>query len=279
MPDYGGSLNSFVCKGQEVLLGARNAKEFQDFTVNSYAGAQLFPFPNRVRNGVYQHNSEHFLLPINDYPYNNALHGLIYNKPFKIVKLNSAKGQIKIEYSYQKDYLGYPFELLLSNTYRLSGNTLSVNTVIENSGSDTAPVGHGWHPYFMTPEKADVYSLEMGQQGYYVIDHDLVPTGELADTFGASDLKPIGATELNHCFVLEEKNTSKVKLTNSVKGREIEINIKGYPYIQVYIPPNRNSIALEPCTCIPDAFNNQIGCRYLKPSEVWELQFDITFKA
>ncbi|MGS0524309.1 aldose epimerase family protein [Zobellia nedashkovskayae] len=146
-------------------------------------------------------------------------------------------------------------------------------------GSDTAPVGHGWHPYFMAPEKADVYSLEIEQQGYYVIDHDLIPTGELVDTFGASDLKPIGGTELNHCFVLEKGNVIKVKLINSINGREVEISTKGYPYMQVYIPPNRNCIALEPCTCIPDAFNNQVGSRYLKPSEVWELQFDITIKA
>ncbi|CAZ94395.1 aldose 1-epimerase [Zobellia galactanivorans] len=279
IPDYGGSLNSFVCKGEEVLLGARNEKDFQEFTVNSYAGAQLFPYPNRIKGGNYTFDGEEFSLPLNDHPYKNALHGLIYNRPFKVVDIAASHGRVKLEYRYQHDHGGYPFDLLLSNTYRLSGNTLSIYTVIENLGSDTAPVGHGWHPYFMAPEKADVYSLEMEQQGYYVIDHDLIPTGELVDTFIASDLKPIGSTELNHCFALEKGKASKVKLINSINGREVEISTKGYPYMQVYIPPNRNCIALEPCTCIPNAFNNQVGSRYLEPSEVWELQFDITIKA
>lgn len=37
----------------------------------------------------------------------------------------------------------------------------------------------------------------------------------------------------------------------------------GYPYVKNYIPPTCNSIAIEPMTCIPDAFNNQTGLKIL----------------
>jgi aldose 1-epimerase len=279
IPDYGGCLNSYVSKGVVVLLSSNNEKELQNFTMAAFAGAQLFPFPNRIKGGIYRYLNRSFSLLLNDYPYKNALHGLIYNRPFKIENIDRENGSIKLKYHYKQDHSGYPFDLIITNTYKLSDESLSITTSIKNVGHESAPVGHGWHPYFMTPIKVDEYNLHISQVGHYMIDNELIPTGELADTFQFSDLNPIGSKKLNHCFELKEGEPSRVKLIDSTNDRTVIIDTNGYPYMQIYIPPERNCIALEPCTCIPDAFNNKIGCNYLEPGQIWELQFDIIVKS
>jgi aldose 1-epimerase len=44
-------------------------------------------------------------------------------------------------------------------------------------------------------------------------------------------------------------------------------NVKGYNFLQIYTPPHRKSIALEPLTGAPDAWNNKIGMIALLPDE------------
>jgi len=40
--------------------------------------------------------------------------------------------------------------------------------------------------------------------------------------------------------------------------------------MQVYIPPERNSIAIEPVTCSTNAFNTKGSIIKLEPEQFWE---------
>jgi aldose 1-epimerase len=40
-----------------------------------------------------------------------------------------------------------------------------------------------------------------------------------------------------------------------------------YPYLQIFIPNHRKSIAIENLSAAPDAFNNGIGLKVLAPGE------------
>jgi aldose 1-epimerase len=42
---------------------------------------------------------------------------------------------------------------------------------------------------------------------------------------------------------------------------------RSYPYLQVYTPPHRRSIAIENLSAAPDAFNNGIGLISLGPED------------
>jgi aldose 1-epimerase len=48
-----------------------------------------------------------------------------------------------------------------------------------------------------------------------------------------------------------------------------------YNFLQVYTPPHRNTIAIEPMTCLADAFNNKKGLIILKPSETASFSFGV----
>ena len=45
-----------------------------------------------------------------------------------------------------------------------------------------------------------------------------------------------------------------------------------YPYLQLYTPDHRGSIAIENLSGAPDCFNNKMGLHVLQPQEVWKLE-------
>ncbi|MGB0929923.1 MAG: hypothetical protein ACPGVB_04055, partial [Chitinophagales bacterium] len=50
---------------------------------------------------------------------------------------------------------------------------------------------------------------------------------------------------------------------------------KVFPYFQIYIPPHRKSIAIEPMNCNIDAFNNGEGLTLLKVGQTWKGSFGV----
>jgi len=52
------------------------------------------------------------------------------------------------------------------------------------------------------------------------------------------------------------------------------------PYLQIYTPVHRKSIAIEPMTCIADAFNNNHGLQLLSPKKsfIWKVKIDVKTK-
>jgi len=49
-----------------------------------------------------------------------------------------------------------------------------------------------------------------------------------------------------------------------------------YNFLQVYTPPHRKSIAIEPMTCAPNAFNNEQGLIILAPFESFSASWGIS---
>lgn len=55
---------------------------------------------------------------------------------------------------------------------------------------------------------------------------------------------------------------------NSKKKIQVEIYpTTAYPYLQIFTPAHRKSIAIENLSAAPDALNNGIGLKVLEPEE------------
>ncbi len=50
IPVYGACLNDLMIQGRPILWSARSEEELTQRTIGAFSGAQLFPFPNRVKN-------------------------------------------------------------------------------------------------------------------------------------------------------------------------------------------------------------------------------------
>jgi aldose 1-epimerase len=98
-------------------------------------------------------------------------------------------------------------------------------------------------------------------------DSALIPTGKLLPYQEYGALKKIGSAEFDSCFTVNFAECQPLcVLRNAAKKIQVEIHPgKNYPYLQIYTPPHRNSIAIENLSAIPDAFNNAVGLKVLHP--------------
>ena len=88
-----------------------------------------------------------------------------------------------------------------------------------------------------------------------------MPTQNLIPYTEFNSLKKLGNISFDNCFTLNFETCQPMcVLRNPAKKIEIEIYPeKSYPYLQIYIPPHRKSIAIENISGAPDAFNNGMG--------------------
>lgn len=264
-PTYGACINELVLDGKQILRYAKDEADVQNLTVGAFNGAQLFPFPNRLSKGVYRHNDQDFELPLNDNPaYHNALHGLVFDQAFKLTQLQ--ENEIKTVLDSQ-GFQGFPFAFKLENTFSISDTSLSIHTVIENTGENSFPYGHGWHPYFDVSNNVEKCQLKLPVHSSVPVNNNLIPEGEPIPYQAFKALKEIENTALDTCFLCHSAN-ERIIFKNPVAGFSIEIILDGYDHLQVYIPPEKDAIAIEPQTCQPDAFNNGFGLKELKPAEL-----------
>ena len=266
--DYGGDINQFVVNGKQILLGASDDTGFAKTIQKAYAGAQLFPFVNRINNASYSIHSKNYSLPQNDdADPSHSLHGLVYDQPFSVVEINESKGRLVLEYILKANEYIYPYEMLLQVTYTMGINSFSINTSIQNLSNSPAPYAYGWHPYFAISGIIDDCKLQLPATKYFLTDNRLIPTGETQELKNFIELSTIGSIDLNQCFEMPSNQKEHTTTIVDTDGSCIKLTQHGFGYTQYYIPANRKSIAIEPQTSIPDAFNNGIGLNWLLPDE------------
>jgi aldose 1-epimerase len=281
--DYGANINELVLskggKNFSVITGYGTPEALLE-----HKGAksdQLIPFPNRVNDGKYSFSGKEFLLPVNP-KHGHAIHGLLRGKKF-VVKSRKAKddlANVKLRYDYKHELEGYPFDFKAELKITLSKKGLVVDEKVKNTGKTDMPFGCGWHPYFRLDDKIDDSSLKLPSSTFLEVDDRMIPTGKKGTLDRFLRQRLIGAQEFDTCFVLEPKK-GKAKTVLFSKEKKIKLTLwqetshGKFNYLQVYIPPTRDSIALEPMSCAGDAFNNKEGLVVLKPKESFKAKYGV----
>lgn len=286
LPDWGGNLNELVLLNggvlHSVIAGDTTIEGLNGSIANFYKGAKLSPFPNRIASGKYTFQEHVHTLNRNDGEH--ALHGLVWSLPFRIVHeevaLNFA--EVELTYDYISNFTGYPFTYSISILYRLESSGLSCYTTIQNSGNTVLPIGDGWHPYFSIHKKIDSLLLKLPAVKLLEMDA-CIPTGKYMQSDFYQGEIVLKNLILDHCFELSAADgIVETELIDTGNNRKIvlwqECGNKGYAFLQIYTPPDRMSIAIEPMSCAPDAFNNKKGLIELEPDEHVHFSFGIQFK-
>ncbi len=269
-PQLGCCLHELELGGKKIFRSI-DPNNFDEMVHRAYNGAQLFPFPNRLAGGIYHWKGKKYTFELNDKGRPNALHGLLTQKEFDIID-RSAEGQVSAKYAYRNDHSGYPFDIDIINTFRLDKTSLDITTTIKNEGNVSAPVAHGWHPYFNGLDAVDNCSLVVPEAEMLIVDDYLLPTGETKKFSEFANGGLIGKQELDSCL---HGHIETIEFQNPSEDMGIRILFGEYPFIQMFIPPDRKSIAIEPQTCAPNAFNNLNGLIELEPQKSREFFFRI----
>ena len=295
IPGFGGLLRRLVLRKGNDLLSVIKAPESPQALLadESYASALLYPFPSRIRHGIYRFEGEDYALPMNETNRDNALHGFVRDKPFAVVSQETTDtyARLVLRYDYTGSVTGYPFPFALTVTYELiQGNQLSFGGFPKdrmcamrmsysalNNGTGSSPSAFGWHPYFtMSQESVDNMTLSLPARSTIGLDDDMIPNGqqtpEQAATISLKDqtldtpfaLEPTALPAAGEPFV-------ETILTSQKTGVRLIVGQQTGPgklnFLVCYTPLRRDSVAIEPLTANVNAFNTGDGLAVLEPGD------------
>jgi aldose 1-epimerase len=285
IPSCGAVLHKFtVIHNNEplnIIDNYHNANDFsENVTAKGFKSCKLSPFACRVKNATYKFGETTYTLDkflLNE----NALHGLLYNVAFEVIiqHADAEKASVILKYKYRGNEKGYPFHYDCLIKYQLQkDNVLHITTEIINKGDGLMPIQDGWHPYFTFGGKIDDLQLEFQSKGKIEMNGEIIPTGNILLYDNFNSLQKIDQTVFDDCFVLNFAECQPLcVLRDANKKIQLEIHpSKHYPYLQIYSPPHRNSIAIENLSAAPDTFNNAIGLITLAPQQ--RIEFETTYK-
>ena len=285
LPSCGAILHAFTVehdgRSLNVIDGYANADDFKkNCTAKGFKSCKLSPFVCRLKNGWYPFGQSTYHIH-KFYLRENALHGLLYDAAFTVTDryADETKSSVTMKHEYHAEDLGYPFNYDCLITYELKEeNSLTIITEIMNKDEGIIPIADGWHPYFTLGGKIDDLQLEFQGKSMLEFDEQLIPTGKAFPYQEFGVLKKIGDTFFDNCFLLDQTECQPLcVLRDVVQKIQIEIHPdKAYPYLQIYTPDHRNSIAIENLSAAPDAFNNGMGLITLAPGA--SASFKTTYK-
>lgn len=288
LPSYGGAINAMALQHEgelvEIINGYDSEESLKETLTSSFRGSNLFPFPNRIKDGKYSFQDTEYQLHVNFPQESNAIHGLVFDTEFKVVDIEDGEigCTLILEYSSGPEQ-GYPFNYLMKIVYRLKEEVgFECRVKVANLMDQSIPIGHGWHPYFVAgSESINQLSLQFPAESILEVDNRNIPTGKSDPYHEFNAMKPIADTELDNCFTLSrEEDCANTIVYHKDKGFGYRIwqetGKYKYNFLQVYTPPDRKSIAIEPMTCAPNALNNGDGLIVLGPLESISTNFGIS---
>ena len=263
--DLGASIQELVLNKHHII------KNLRPLTYNeTYASSILFPFANRIADGMYDFEGKTYFLNINQQEENNTLHGLVYNKTFELVEKKVAQevASVLLRYEEQNYTQGFPYTYIIDLKCTLTKYSLSLTMTVKNTDTKEFPFTLGWHPYFTT---SDLYnSIVRFQSHKQVYFDDRNITRGLRD-FEINDEFKIENKSLDDCFVLD---SNKILFETPNYSFELTSSEKDC-FLQLYTPPKANTIAIEPTTGISNSFNNKIGLKTLKPNDSYNINWKL----
>lgn len=254
----------------------------EDATPPSADGIVLMPWPNRVKDGVWELDGVPQRLALTEPALGNASHGLLRYRPYTLVeRSDSAVTQAATIYP----EAGYPFILDTTVTHELDTEGLTVTHTVTNRGDRSAPVAIGAHPYLRIGDvPATQLRLTVHARTRFETDDRLNVTGEapIAGTrFDLSEGAVVADLDLNDGF--GDLRAPAEHVLAAPDGRTVTLwGDASFAYVQVFThrafatkEPGEVALAVEPMTAPANALNTGQGLRWVEPGETWTAEWGI----
>jgi len=302
-------LNSPPLPQAEQLLDKQD-DEFGN-QVFKIGGAILLPFANRIRGKVSPDGKTitatvagHTLtLPANwsgDEPgaERHAIHGLMRRSQFHDVDVrNGPKDSTATAALHAGNFEGR----WLSDTdvrvqVVLTHDAFEMSVTARNVGHQPLPMGIGWHPYFLLPGgdrqqvrlhlPSDTRAVMNNYQDSFTTGQRVQVQGTPYD-FSASGGRPLGQQYLDDNFSNLQSSADGSTVSELIDpaanyGLRLITLSPEIKSIQVYAPPKKNFVAIEPQFNLPDPYNKNwgdvdTGMVLLKPGQSvsWKVRLEL----
>jgi aldose 1-epimerase len=158
----------------------------------------------------------------------------------------------------------FPFAHRVLLQITLTDTTLRIRTTVHATGDDPVPVSFGFHPYLVPPgAPRAAWEVAMPAMTHLALDEHGLPTG--AGTPLAAERFVLGERTYDDAFALDA-DTARFAVSDGDRRLVVEFE-DGFPYAQVFAPPNNDVICFEPMTAPVDALRTHDGLRLVAPGE------------
>jgi galactose mutarotase-like enzyme len=164
----------------------------------------------------------------------------------------------------------FPHEIIMEATV---DGALSVTTSVRATGTVPVPVTFGYHPYFRLPgaKRADV-RLGLPARQHALLNDQGLPSG--GSDLESAEVEPIGGRTFDDLYALGEG--ASLELDDGTDRLAVTYD-RGYPYAQIYAPPGREFVAIEPMTALTDGLVTA-RCPLLAPGETFRARFTVSIR-
>ena len=260
--DLGGCVAGFWLDDLPIF---RSSPAEQLTSVRQSASYPLAPFSNRIGHARFVWLGTRYELAQNFLPEPHALHGVAWQRAWQVLAASPAHA--KLGYQHTPD-ASWPFAFDCEQQLELTDRGLTMALWITNRHWAEAPVGGGWHPYFV---KRPGSHILFSAQARWDMSADKLPT----------ERKPVSGLDtacadldIDHCF---DQWTGNVNLHDELLHIRIASKLD---HLVVYTKPDKDFIAIEPVSHVNNAINmpfdaSNSGLAVLQPGQSWSAQMTI----
>lgn len=202
------------------------------------------------------------------------IHGTMWGETWQIESL-SARGRaarLRVTFDYGREDLlaAFPFPHRIVAVIGVDGRSLSVSTSISPIDDRAVPVSFGFHPYLRLPRgRRSSWRLLLPEREHLELDDRSIPTGRRVRE--VAEREPIGSRTFDDLYALGDVR----ELGIEGGGHRLSVRFDdGYPFAQVYAPPDASFVCLEPMTAPTDALVKG-DCVSVQPGETFTARFTI----
>lgn len=243
----------------------------------------LFPFPGRIRGGVFTFEGTEHQLDLPD-GLGNAIHGSAMRHAWRVVHRSddTVTGEFQPSVDAPEALEQWTGDYALRATYRVAGGRLEFEFEAKNTGDPPLPFGFATHAYFRLPlagtgEGVEGTTVRVPADAQWaaaglVPSGETLPLGELGDTLPTGG--PLARRQFDTPFRLAPGATETM-LHDPLTGVGIAQRFdESMRCCVIYTPDSREAICLEPYTCVPNPFELEAagidtGLRVLAPGEAY----------
>ena len=186
----------------------------------------------------------------------------------------------------------FPFDFVLTSTFRLEGKTIHHTLTVENPGQEELRFGIGFHPAFNIPfddcHTTEDYEFRFDQPESPVII-DARPHGLLSGRcyYKWKNAEKIQLTDelfSNDSFCMAGLRTKTLGIYEKDTGRHIVCNVEGFPYKLIWsaLAKPVRFVCIEPWHSLPSAendpqeWNERAAAVCLAPGKRWSTTLSTT---
>jgi aldose 1-epimerase len=267
-PDLGGCIEGLWLGDLPVL---RSSAAGSLTNVRLSASYPLIPFSNRVAHAQLVWNGTSHPLVKNFAGEEHSIHGVGWLRAWEVLEHSEDFCMLSLEHSAG---MAWPFAFDASQTFLLHGNALQMTMSITNQSPQPAPVGLGWHPYFV--KRAEAH-LVFEAQGVWQMSGEKLPT-DLLESKGLNEM--CSALNVDNCF---EGWNGRATLCDELMRVQIESDMRR---LVVFTAPEKEFVAIEPVSHANNAMNAGNpkesagrGVVTLEPGQSWQVSMRIAVDA